>query len=79
MSFEVASMTQSLLADRFKLKAHFETHEVPVLTLTWISPANSARSFVNIPKVRRARNTGIRLWRLPQKTMFSPRCAVSPE
>ncbi len=29
-------MVQSLLADRFKLAAHFETHEVPVLALTLV-------------------------------------------
>jgi uncharacterized protein (TIGR03435 family) len=31
-------MMQSLLADRFRLKAHFETHEVPVFALTLIKP-----------------------------------------
>jgi bla regulator protein blaR1 len=31
-------MMQSLLAERFKLAIHFETHEVPVLTLTLDKP-----------------------------------------
>jgi len=31
-------MMQSLLADRFKLRAHFETKEVPVLALTLAKP-----------------------------------------
>lgn len=31
-------MVQSLLADRFKLAAHFETHEVPVLAVTLVKP-----------------------------------------
>jgi bla regulator protein blaR1 len=31
-------MMQSLLADRFKLRAHFETKEVPVLALTLVKP-----------------------------------------
>jgi bla regulator protein blaR1 len=31
-------MMQSLLADRFKLKVHFETKEVPVLALTLVQP-----------------------------------------
>jgi bla regulator protein blaR1 len=31
-------MVQSLLADRFKLAAHFETHDVPVLALVMIHP-----------------------------------------
>jgi len=31
-------MMQSLLADRFKLKIHFETKEVPVLALTLVKP-----------------------------------------
>lgn len=30
-------MMQSLLADRFKLKVHFETKEVPVLALTLVN------------------------------------------
>jgi len=31
-------MMQSLLADRFKLAVHFETHQAPVLALTLIKP-----------------------------------------
>jgi hypothetical protein len=31
-------MMQSLLADRFKLRAHFETKQVPVLALTLVKP-----------------------------------------
>jgi uncharacterized protein (TIGR03435 family) len=31
-------MMQSLLADRFKLRAHFETKEVPVLALIFVKP-----------------------------------------
>jgi len=31
-------MMQSLLADRFKLKVHFETNEVPVFALTLVKP-----------------------------------------
>jgi len=31
-------MMQLLLADRFKLKVHFETHEEPVLALTLVTP-----------------------------------------
>jgi uncharacterized protein (TIGR03435 family) len=31
-------MMQSLLADRFKLRAHFETKEVPVVALTLVKP-----------------------------------------
>ena len=32
-------MMQSLLADRFMLRAHFETKEVPVLALTLVNPS----------------------------------------
>jgi uncharacterized protein (TIGR03435 family) len=39
-------MMQSLLADRFKLRAHFETKEVPALALTLIKPGKSG------PKLR---------------------------
>jgi bla regulator protein blaR1 len=35
---QIRLMMQSLLADRFKLKLHFETKEVPVLALTLVNP-----------------------------------------
>jgi bla regulator protein BlaR1 len=34
-------MMQSLLADRFKLKVHFETQEVPVFALTLVKPGQT--------------------------------------
>jgi uncharacterized protein (TIGR03435 family) len=34
-------MMQSLLADRFKLRSHFETKEVPVLALTLVAPGRT--------------------------------------
>ena len=39
-------MTQSLLADRFKLKVHFETREGPVFALTLVTPGHTG------PKLR---------------------------
>ena len=49
-------MMQSLLADRFKLKVHFETQGSPRARYGFChSPANSGRSCVRILRVRRAR------------------------
>ena len=39
-------MVQSLLADRFKLRVHFETHEGPVYALTLVRPGHTG------PKLR---------------------------
>jgi uncharacterized protein (TIGR03435 family) len=39
-------MAQSLLADRFKLRVHFETHEGPVFALTLVKPGHTG------PKLR---------------------------
>lgn len=39
-------MMQSLLADRFKLKVHWETHDVPVFALTLVKPGTTG------PKLR---------------------------
>jgi uncharacterized protein (TIGR03435 family) len=33
-------MMQSLLAERFKLAVHFETHDVPVMALELVEPGN---------------------------------------
>lgn len=47
-------MMQSLLADRFKLAAHFETHEAPVYARwSWIGPASWGHSFVRTSKILR--------------------------
>jgi bla regulator protein BlaR1 len=39
-------MMQSLLADRFKLKVHFETREMPVLALTLVKPGQTGPKLI---------------------------------
>jgi bla regulator protein blaR1 len=62
-------MMQALLADRFKLAVHFETHRVPVLALTLIKPGKLG------PKLR-AHADGPACDATGGKDVFPPLCNV---
>lgn len=47
-------MMRALLADRFRMVTHFETHQVPVLGLLQVKPENSGRGCRRMRRIRLA-------------------------
>lgn len=67
-------MVQSLLADRFQLKVHFESREVPVLELKVAKVGNIGPKLFPMTMVRLVTNPSPRLAQTLPVSPFFPYC-----